>query len=155
MCIVADPPTLIPIFKETDPEHRDFAPVKDWVLFGPGKLVLGGTKYKEELSRMPSVLAFIRELEKVGKIVRKLDEEVDKDQEAVKVLEPAADFDDPHLVALVRLSGCRVICIRDPRSHRFLRKIALYRSSKDRPKLYTRPKNDGLLCRDNIAPCCR
>jgi len=155
MCIVVDPPTLIPIFKQSDPRHSDFAPVRNWVMFGPGKLVLGGTKYKGELSKVSSIIGFIRELEKQRKIVRKNDAEVDRDVAILKNLEPAADFDDPHLVALVRLSGCRIICILDPRAHRFLRKDSFYKATKDRPKLYTRTKNETLLCKDNIAPCCR
>lgn len=155
MCIVIDPPSLVPIFKDADPEHLEFSAVKEWIFSGPGKLIMGGTKYKSELARVASVLNVIRELEKQRKIIRKDDDLVDADEAEVKKIEPALDFDDPHLVALVRLSGCKLICIRDPRAHRFLRKNSLYQSSKHRPKLYTRLKNAKLLCKDNIAPCCR
>lgn len=155
MCIVVDPPTFVPMFKPTDPEHAVFSPVRDWVVGGPGKFVMGGAKYKTELMAVRSVLPFLAELERKGKIVRRLDKEVDDDETVVKAIEPAKDFDDPHLVALVRLTGCRLICIRDPRSHRFLRASAFYRSKKDRPRLYTRPKNNTLLCNQNLAPCCR
>lgn len=155
MCIVADPPTFVPMFKSSDPDHADFVAVRDWVLNGPGKFVMGGARYKTELMAVRSVLPFLAELQRKGKIVRSRDEEVDADEVTVKTIEPAKDFDDPHLVALVRLTGCRLICIRDPRSHRFLRAPAFYRSKKDRPRLYTRPKNHALLCPQNLAPCCR
>ncbi|MBN3816286.1 hypothetical protein G3N57_06500 [Paraburkholderia sp. Se-20369] len=59
------------------------------------------------------------------------------------------------MVALVRLSGCRLICIRDRRAHRFLRRLAFYTTGRQRPRLYTRAKNATLLCNNNIAPCCK
>ena len=155
MCIVADPPTFVPIFKSSDPDHVEFAPVRAWVLDGPGKFVLGGTKYKAELQAVSSILPFLAELEKRGKIVRTSDQKVEMEEAMVKKIEPTKDFDDPHLVALVRLTGCRLICIRDTRAHRFLTAEVFYRSTKDRPRLYTRLKNQSLLCSNNVAPCCR
>lgn len=155
MCVVADPPTLVPMFKSSDPDHSAFSAVKDWVTNGPGKFVMGGAKYRAELNAVRSVIPFLTELEKRGKIVRRSDVEVDAEELVVKTIEPTKDFDDPHLVALVRLTGCKLICIRDPRSHRFLRATQLYRSTKERPRLYTRAKNAGLLCNNNLAPCCK
>ena len=155
MCVVADPPTMIPMFKVTDPEHIEFAPVRDWVLNGKGKFIIGGSKYKTELLAITSILPILKELERRGKIVRRADDEVDAEVAAVKLIEPTNDFDDPHLVALIRLTGCKLICVRDPRSHRFLRSVKLYHTSSDRPKLYTKAKNITLLCQANIKACCR
>jgi hypothetical protein len=143
------------MFKPTDPDHSAFSAVKNWVANGPGKFVMGGAKYRAELIAVRSVLQFLTELEKRGKVVRRSDAEVDAEELIVKTIEPTKDFDDPHLVALVRLTGCKLICIRDPRSHRFLRATRLYRSTKERPRLYTRAKNAGLLCSNNLAPCCK
>ena len=155
MCVVADPPTFVPMFKSSDPDHPAFAAVREWVTAGPGKFVMGGAKYRAELFAVRSVLPFLTELEKRKKIVRRSDAEVDAEELIVKRIEPTEDFDDPHLVALVRLTGCRLICIQDQRSHRFLRATRLYRSAKERPRLYTRAKNASLLCSDNLAPCCK
>lgn len=155
MCIIADPPILIPMFKSDDPEHRKFFPVMKWITEGPGKFVMGGSQYKEELKKVASVLKFINELEKQGKVVRRKDSDIDKDVSDLKQKEPSKDFDDPHLVALARVSGCKLICLRDPRAHKFLRNLQFYSAAKDRPKLYTRAKNATLLCKSNIAPCCR
>lgn len=143
------------MFKSTDPNHADFVAVRQWVVEGTGKFVMGGTKYKAELMAVKSVVPFLAELERKGKVVRKRDADVDADEAAVKAIEPANDFDDPHLVALIRLTGCRLICIRDPRAHRFLRSPRFYRSKKERPRLYTRTKNGALLCALNLAACCR
>ena len=155
MCIVVDPPIFVPIFKAGDPEHALYAPVLQWVNAGGGKFVLGGSKYREELQKIGSVLKPLLELEKRNKLVRVPDEKVDAEQEEAKRIQPKNDFDDPHLVALIRATQCRLICVRDPRSHRYLRASALYGGTKGRPRLYTRPQNRKLLCDKNIASCCK
>ena len=155
MCIIIDPPVFIPMFKSTDPEHEKFLPVKNWVEKGIGKFVIGGSQYREELSRVKSILSLLAEFEKGGKVRRSNDAIVDKEILFIRKIEPSLDFDDPHLVALVRASGCKLICIRDPRSHRFLRATKFYNALHCRPKLYTREKNANLLCPNNIANCCK
>jgi hypothetical protein len=155
MCVVADPPTFIPMFKPSDREHAVFAPVAKWVMEGAGKFVIGGTTYREQLRAVSSIVGVLLELERIGKVVRYADIDVDSHEAEAKRLEPGSDFDDPHLVALVRLTKCKLVCVRDKRSHKFLRAAHLYSSSKDRPKLYTRRKNQSLLCPKNIAACCR
>jgi predicted nucleic acid-binding protein len=155
MCIIVDPPLFVPFFKSSDPDHAIYAPVREWIENGRGKLVIGGTSYKKELMRVASILRLITELEKRGKVVRVEDSVADIEEAAAKKIEPRNDFDDPHLVGLVRATRCRLICVRDPRSHRFLRSTVFYEGTKNRPSLYTRPKNRDLLCERNIAACCR
>jgi hypothetical protein len=138
------------MFKHDDPEHAKFLPVKNWIESGSAKLVIGGATYKKELIKLKTILGVISEYERRGRVYRAPDDAVDAEEKIVKEIEPSKDFDDPHLVALVRITGCRVICIRDPRSHRFLRAAKFYRSSKHRPKLYTREKNKTLLCNENM-----
>ena len=155
MCIVVDPPSFIPMFKATDPCHADFKPILEWVTGGPAKFVFGGSQYQAELFAVRSVLPLLLEMEKRGKIVRASSAEVDAEVLVVRDLEPSADFDDPHLVAIVRLTGCRLVCLRDARAHRFVRSSSLYARPNARPKLYTRAAHHRLLCQDNLAPCCR
>lgn len=155
MCIIADPPTFTPMFKSTDPEHGVFSPVREWVINGPGKFVMGGSTYQRELLAVKSIIPLLGELEKKRKVIRWSEVAVDGDEKTVKEIEPAKNFDDPHLVSLVRLTGCRLICIRDPRAHRYLRSAKFYRALKGRPRLYTRVKNSALLCTKHIAPCCK
>jgi hypothetical protein len=143
------------MFKASDPEHAIFTPVREWISKGQGKFIMGGKKYASELLKVKSIIPLLAELERRGKIIRKSDVDVDAEEAIVKQIEPAKNFDDPHLVALVRLSGCKLICIRDPRSHQFLRAARLYNSPGERPKLYTRAKNIGLLCPSNVASCCK
>ena len=155
MCVVADPPTFIPMFKPSDAEHAEFAPVAQWVMKGAGKFVIGGSTYRTQLRAVSSIVGVLLELEKLGKVLRYSDVDVDPERCTPNGLSGSEYFDDAHLVALVRLTKCKVVCVRDKRSHKFLRASHLYQSPKDRPKLYTREKNKSLLCPKNIAACCR
>lgn len=155
MCIVIDPPVFISLLKIDDAEHEKFKPVFDWVVNGSGKFVTGGSKYKNELKKMSSILVILAELKKKGKIVSIDDGTVDFEVDVVKGIEPAKNFDDPHLVALIRLTNCKLVCTRDIRALPYLRSGKFYSSLSQRPKIYTRKKNTGLLCSKNIAKCCR
>lgn len=155
MCIIVDPPLFVPMFKSTDSNHGVYQPVKDWIDKGPGKFVVGGSQYFAELKKVCSVLTHLAEYERRGKIIRRTNTAVDVEVGMVKGIEPSKDFDDPHLVALVRECGCRIICVHDPRSHRYLREPKFYKSLGDRPKLYTRVKNANLLSLGNIPICYR
>ena len=143
------------MFKNTDPNHEKYAPVAKWVKLKDGKFIIGGTTYKNELSRLNSILGILTEFARLGKIVRMEDKAVDLAVLDVQKIESSPNFDDPHLVALVRVSGCRLICVHDPRSHKYLRDGRFYNSLRNRPSLYTRPKNQHLLCSNNITNCCR
>lgn len=87
MCVIADPPTFIPIFKASDPEHSQFSPVRNWVTNGPGKFIVGGSTYERELMSVKSVIPFLAELERKRKIVRLSREAVDAEELQVKALE--------------------------------------------------------------------
>ena len=154
MCIVVDPPAFIPMFKTKDSEHHEFVQVKNWVADGPGKFVTGGSLYRAQLKKVGSVLAFLTELEKRGKVVRRSDATVDTEHVKVKRIEPNKKFDDPHLVALIRATGCRLICVRDNSAHKYLTDGKFYKQICAVPKLYTGAKNADLLCPKNIAGCC-
>lgn len=155
MCIVVDPPLFISIFKSGDADHANFSGLRDWVTKGPGKFVLGGSLYKKELSKIESVLNLIKNYERSGKTVSIDDSRVDKEVKVVKRLNKSNDFDDPHLAALVRASLCRIIATRDKRSHRHLTDSALYKKSCSKPKIYGGNRNNSILCKRNVASCCK
>lgn len=155
MCIVVDPPLFLAMFKADNPDHLKYLPVRQWVDRGLGKFVIGGSMYQKELHGVRSIIHLLHEYERKGRVVKNAEATVDAEVAAVRAIEPTQDFDDPHLVALIRVTGCRLICVNDPRSHKFLRDSRFYVKLKDRPKLYTRAKNNVLLCNSNIGPCCK
>jgi hypothetical protein len=52
MCIIIDANTFAAIFDPINKGHIDFKPVYDWIVFGRGKIVYGGKKYKSEVKNV-------------------------------------------------------------------------------------------------------
>ena len=155
MCIVIDTNTFAAVFDRESQNHNDFRPVLDWIVYGNGKIVYGGTKYKEELRRARKFLGIISQLSKVSKVKEIPEAAVDARQREVESMVVHPDFDDPHLVAIIGVSGCRLICTGDFRAYRFLKSKSFYPKHVERPKIYRNAANQDLLCDDNIAEICR
>lgn len=155
MCIVIDPPTLISLFKTNDPDHRKFVPLKSWIISGNGKMISGGSKFKQELLKIASILSYVQNIERAGRLVKIADESVDREAVRLKRIERSTDFDDEHLVALVSCSGSKLVATKDRRCHCYLRDSRFYGSPSHRPKIYSSGSHSNLLTQRNIAACCR
>ena len=153
MCIIVDTNCLSSVFEKTSKNHSEFAPVLDWILSGKGKLVYGGSKYIEELSKVSKFLKIISQLKKIGKAIVVDRTKVDKEQERIEKEITNTDFDDPHLPAIVIVSKCKIICSSDTRSIKFVTLPQLYPKGIDVPKYYTCKKNANLLCDKYIHDC--
>ncbi|MHA6787438.1 hypothetical protein ACWA6H_07050 [Pseudomonas bijieensis] len=135
--------------------HESFKPVLDWLLHGRGKLVMGGSKYDEELAKMQKYLRLISLLKSSRKVVRADDNAVD--QRAIEITRacPDPDFDDPHMVALLSVSGCKLFCSEDQRSYKYIKNREWYTGAI--PKIY-RSKSFGsakhLLSDRHISGIC-
>lgn len=150
MCIVVDACAFSRVFDGDDPQ---FGPVKKWIFSGRGRMVFGGTSYIRELNRLKKYLPIVAELSRQGKVVRIKDGEVDVVEKRVKKLVKSTDFDDPHIVAIVDVSGCRLVCTLDARADRFLRDSSLYKKSR-RPSIYRSASHLHLLRNSNIVGAC-
>ncbi len=51
MCIIIDVNALNEVFNTDSVNHLEFKPVRDWIIEGKGKVLYGGTKYRDELMR--------------------------------------------------------------------------------------------------------
>jgi hypothetical protein len=118
-------------------------------------MVYGGTKYKTELSKLKGYLGVFAELARSGRLIEVSTAEVDARAAELKLLEPHAAFNDEHLLAIVAVSRCRVVCTNDKRADEYLRRRDLYPSGVRRPKIYRQRNHDGLCCDDNIVAICR
>lgn len=155
MCIVIDTNTLSKVFKSTDTKHPDFRPVLEWIRDGNGKVIVGGTTFNGELfTKVQWFLKAYRLLRQHGKVVEIDTKKVDKQEMWLKSQTTDKDFDDPHIVALVGISGCKLLCTGDKRSFRFVQNKGLYPKGKSPPAIYTKKRNKGLLCDSNLASCC-
>lgn len=155
MCIIIDTNTFSSIFDSKSAEHIEFRPVLNWIKNGKGKIVYGGTKYRNELRKAQKYLGIFNELKKARKIVEIPNEQVDSEQIRIEDLITHRDFDDPHLIAIVSASRCKLICTKDKRAHPFIKETSLYPESGMRPKIYSSSINSDLLCDLNIAGCCK
>lgn len=153
MCIVIDTNVLPSVFKVDSTNHAQFKPVKDWIIKGKGKVVFGGSKYLAEIKE--KYLVLFSELKKAGKAIYIPNDIVDKQEEIVNAMIVHPDFDDPHLVALLRVSKCKLICSLDKRAFPYFRHSQFFRLAADRPRIYSSITNASLLCDRHIADICK
>lgn len=155
MCILVDVNAFPTVFDTESIDHLEFRPVLEWVCLGKGKMVFGGTKYRDELRKVTKYLRILAELKRANKIVEINDQDVDTIQADVEGIIQHSDFDDPHLIAIIRASGCLLVCSRDKRAYQFLKNSDLYPKRFKRPKIYRGKSNKKLLNDKNIADCCK
>lgn len=156
MCVLIDTCAIHCVFGVDTKNHHDFEPILSWVRYGDGKIIIGGSKYKYELKAcIGKYSGLLAEFRKAGKLIYLDDGKVDARQRDVEKLENDPSFDDPHLVAIVIESGCRIICTNEVVAIPFLLNPRLYPRSTMRPKIYKGVRNASLLKdRRNIAPIC-
>lgn len=145
MSIVVDPPMFIVLFKKSDPLHCEFADIYDWLINKNGVIVYGGTAYKEQLNKVSSAFGVLAELKRQNKIRFVADSEVDDAASYAKSICGSNDFDDEFLVGIVSVSGARVVCVNDPRSHKYIKRKDLYLNNVKRPRIYTGIRTKNLL----------
>lgn len=137
MCVVIDMNSFSPVFNPTDEKHQYFEPVKDWVIKGKAKIIMGGTKYYDELSKLGKYRKLIIALKSAGKIHDvKSDTAIDELATKLSEMLTHRDFDDPHIVALLIVSGCPVICSNDERAFPYFHKREWYPKGQKLPKIY-------------------
>lgn len=154
MCLIIDTNTFGCVFSKDNKDHSEFSPILKWIIEGNGKIVFGGSKYREELKLVSKYLKIIGNFNRIGKVKILQDIEIDKHEVVVKGIEQHKDFDDPHLVAIAYISKCQIICSKDKRAYPFLNDKRFYPNNSPRPKIYSGKQNANLLCDQNIANIC-
>lgn len=148
MCVVIDMNVFGSVFNPDDDKHIFFEPVKSWVINGKAKIVMGGTKYYEELEKLAKYRKLILALKRAGKVYDVPDtNSIDKKSDELAQAINHRDFDDPHIVALLIISGCPVICSNDERAFPFFQKREWYPKGQSIPKVYC---ERSYACRDEI-----
>ncbi|MDQ7959563.1 hypothetical protein [Flavobacterium lindanitolerans] len=152
MCIIIDTNTLALVFDKTTTGHDEFKPVFDWIFNDKGKVVYGGTKYKYELKKY---LSFFNELRRANKAVYIDDEKVDGAELTASKMIEDKDFDDQHIVGLLIVSKCKLICSHDKRAYPFFKHDLFFTPANKKPKIYSGKRNHDLLADRNIAEICQ
>lgn len=123
----------------------DFVPIVDALLKGVAKLVVGG-KLKQEYQRHGPTWRYLRILDQAGRARFVDDSAVDAEEERL-VGAFQLRSDDPHVLALARVSGARLLCSRDQNLH----------ADFDNPEIISDPRGyiyQAAAHRKLIKKCC-
>jgi len=152
MCIIVDTNVMSCVL---DKNNQDYFPVFDWVVNKNGKFVYGGTKYLNELSKQKKFLSFLVELGKLNKTFIANKKVVDDLQVKIENSVTNSDFDDPHLIAIIIATKCKLICSEDSRADKFLKSKQVFNIFDAKiPSIYRKAKHKRLLRNKNIVECC-
>lgn len=122
----------------------DFRPVLAALRTGKKKIAVGGTKLKQEYARLKEIWGYLISLEQAGRAVLVLDRKVDEEQAIVEKSLPLVS-DDPHIIALARVSGARLLCSHDKALHQDFTNVAIVPRPKG--KVYQDAHHAHLLTR--------
>lgn len=149
--VILDTNCFSHVFKRSDKKHSEFAAFLEWLCNGPGYLVYGGTKYKEELSKANQYLKIFQLLHDCNKADVYEDSLIDNEMGRIVRLVNDKRFDDPHLAAIVVVTKSRVICTEDSRSFSYLKRKDIYDGMVECPKFYTGCNCSHLLTRSYVG----
>ncbi len=133
-----------------DPIKYDAAPIHDWLDRRRGSLVYStGGQYGAELSRSPNLKRKLEDYARRGRARVIPAEELANDE---RELARSADLrsDDPHVLALARTSGARLLYTADKELIADFKNKALI--DKPRGKVYSGVSNRRLLTRTVCQP---
>lgn len=150
MCIVIDINTLASVFSSSSSDHADFQPVLDWILKGKGTVVYGGTHYKQELNRAGKYRGVILQLKTARKVAEIEQSAVDARERQLEEKIRESDCDDRHIIAILCVSGCQLVCSNDKRSYRFIKDKSNYAKKRRVPSIYCKREYKRLLSDRNI-----
>lgn len=155
MCLIIDANSLSKVFKSTDRQHSEFQPVLAWIIDGNGKIIIGGSKIKQELlGKIQWFRPMLMQLLRVNKVVMIDDDSVDIIENRIKRQVNDPDFDDPHLLALIIKSKTKIVCSQDKRAYPYIGNKSLYPKGSKIPAIYSGRNNRNLLIDANICKCC-
>jgi hypothetical protein len=149
MCIIVDANLAALIFSE--PPTEDFQPIIEWLTLPNknGKLVIGG-HLAVELSRVNAASRFVKSLQQAGRARFIPTNAIEDETNRMKAI---CVSDDPHIIALARVSGARVLCSSDTTLHRDFTNQELI--SDPRGHIYQNAEHEHLLRLYGHTSACR
>ncbi len=139
MCLIVDANLAAVVFG--DPPSDDFLPLIDWLTNAnkDGKIVVGG-QLAREVDRVNAARRFVKVLLQAGR-ARRIPENITERE--IGVVADLCDSNDPHVIALARVSGARVLCSHDKTLHRDFTNLVLISNPKGH--IYQNAKHVRLL----------
>jgi len=155
MCVVIDMNTLSRVFDQENKEHSEFKPVLDWIEEGKGRIVYGGSKYLLELEKMTHYRRLLINYGKRRRTIKLDDYKVDQKEKEIKEKNQHPDFNDTHIVAIIIVSRCRLLCSKDSSSYPFIQDKKLYPSKFGKISIYKGYADNELLLSWKINELCK
>lgn len=145
MCLIIDANCAAETL--TSSPSTAFAPVMSAILHKNAVMAMGGKKLREEYQRLAKVWRFIVLLDRAGKVAVCSDAAVDALHEELQN-SGLLQSDDPHIIALAKVSGARLLCSKDQNLHKDFRSAKLI--SGPRGSVYQNESHAPLL-----GKCCK
>jgi hypothetical protein len=142
VCIIIDTNIAEQIILRTDNNPYSSLTACLWGRGRPRVQIVYGGHLFREYQRNASLLHALRELDRAGRAVRVRDPDVDQETSSVE-RSGMCESDDPHVIALARVSNVRLLCSRDKLLCRDFRNKQLL----DRPRgnIYRGRQHQSLL----------
>ncbi len=152
MCFILDSNSFSTFFNPCCDDHYKFKPLHDWLYNVDGvKLVIGGTVYKNEIKKLTKYLGYLSELLKTKKLAYIKDSAVDEEEKNICKIVNDPDFDDPHMIALLIVSGCILFASKDKRADKYIKRKEFFPKGSHRPSIYRDRIHASLLTRSRIV----
>ena len=143
--IVLDTNSFSSVFDQNSSDNVEFGFILRWVLKQEHAcFVYGGTKYKCELQKMTKYLKIVNEIKKIGKIAEINTQLIDENADLLKKICTDETFNDEHIVAILNISGCKLVCTKDIEAMSYIKRKDFY-SDKKIPQIYSGAGNKDLL----------
>jgi hypothetical protein len=148
VCVIIDANLAFCIF--TSVPEDDFRPVFEG-LHAPDKngCVVYGGKLANELSSRTASRRYLLELSRAGR-ARLIPEDIVQSEEEDLTRSRLCQSNDPHVIALARVSGARTLCSHDQKLHQDFRNAKLI--SNPRGRVYQNATHMPLLHHDSCCP---
>lgn len=143
--VVVDTDSLSKVFDKANKEYKEYEPLHKSIIEQKRSVIMyGGTKYMNELKRARKFLRLFVELGKSGMASMLNVQAVDNEEEKIIGLASDSKFNDHHIIAIVVVGRCNIICSSDTNSHGHY-KNSLYYPKHLRPKIYNGLSSSGIL----------
>lgn len=109
MCLIVDASVAVRVF--TNPLDKDFGPIYK-ALEARRELLVYGGKLAAEYAAAADVLNIVNEFERAGSARQIPSPEIDREFNSLRKL-GSCRSNDPHVIALARASGARLLCSGD------------------------------------------
>lgn len=158
MCILVDANLFSTITNSRSSDYSEYLPVLQWVENDRGKFVHGGSHYEKEIRKHHLFRQLLFQMEHKGKTILVSKTYVDETERYLVANYVGKDFDDHHILAILLVSNCILVCTKDsglrklmktcylPLSLKAIRKNCKHLGKLKRPRIYRTSKNIGLLC---------